>query len=760
MPKRIGRRGPPGLGRQPRFIGSGAAFPSTSNARTLAQVAQERVPALVLEADLDTCTNTFGISPCTAGRKDSGTAQAGGASTITLRAAASAVDGAYVGMTMRITGGTGPGQERKISAYVGATKVATLSAAWGVVPDATSSYDVIDRANGCYNTFTTCQNAPNYSKGIKTIRFCSRGMPLPAGEQLRPYVQSSNATPTVIDTSKGLAARSSTSITLADEPCRDDLDNYVNDRATPAGGSFWPRLIARNPNAIGRFARVRKGYVVSPWNWNTFQTELYVIEQIAGPDTDGVVDLLLSDAIKLLDRIKLPATTDGTLVADVLAQANAGFAVSSTATTVVLAAGASAVDSFYNGQEIAILGGLGTGQRRVITAYVGLTRTATVAAWTTNPDATSSYEIAPLLLTLVAGKGAQYNDPATSGKNEYVRIGDEVIRYGAKAGDVLSWADGTYRGQFGTTRSDHKANDGAQQCLAWTNVLASMVIKNICNLGGLADAYLDLAGLALEELTWFGPGAAITACIVEPKTASDLLTDLLKDLNMMVWWHPVQQLVKFKANMPELGTAPVNLTDDASLMLGTSSAERLDQERLTRASIAFDLRSATADRTKAVSYRTVQIFIDTNAETPNGYGDVRADVRYSQWMTAPNANFVSNVVRRRLLTQRDAPVWLMASLDPKDEVSLGSLIDTTTRRLTDTSGQPLTTRCRVMKIADQGAQFDIELQSTNFGRRYAFICANGYPDYPLASAEQRRRAFIAQPGTGLMSDGTSAYLII
>lgn len=73
----------------------------------------------------------------------SGTAQAGGASTITLAAGASATDSLYVGETVMIYGGTGAGQVRVITGYVGATKVATVGRAWTTNPDATSVYKVL-----------------------------------------------------------------------------------------------------------------------------------------------------------------------------------------------------------------------------------------------------------------------------------------------------------------------------------------------------------------------------------------------------------------------------------------------------------------------------------------------------------------------------------------------------------------------------------------------------------------------------------------
>lgn len=71
-----------------------------------------------------------------------GTATAGSATTITLAAGASAVDGFYVGMPIRITGGTGSGQSAFIAAYVGSTKVATLSATLGTPLNATSVYSI------------------------------------------------------------------------------------------------------------------------------------------------------------------------------------------------------------------------------------------------------------------------------------------------------------------------------------------------------------------------------------------------------------------------------------------------------------------------------------------------------------------------------------------------------------------------------------------------------------------------------------------
>lgn len=78
--------------------------------------------------------------------ENSGTAQAGGASSITLATTASATNDTYSGMSLQITAGLGSGQDhQRITDYDGATKVATVSGAWTTTPDATSGYRIVNR---------------------------------------------------------------------------------------------------------------------------------------------------------------------------------------------------------------------------------------------------------------------------------------------------------------------------------------------------------------------------------------------------------------------------------------------------------------------------------------------------------------------------------------------------------------------------------------------------------------------------------------
>ena len=95
---------------------------------------------------------------------DSGTAQAGSATTITLRSGASAIDDTFNGQVVFINAGTGVGQSKAIAgvpgSYVGSTKVATIIGTWATNPDATSVYEIFpDDIDEIVSAPTAAQNA-------------------------------------------------------------------------------------------------------------------------------------------------------------------------------------------------------------------------------------------------------------------------------------------------------------------------------------------------------------------------------------------------------------------------------------------------------------------------------------------------------------------------------------------------------------------------------------------------------------------------
>jgi len=64
-----------------------------------------------------------------------------------------------------------------------------------------------------------------------------------------------------------------------------------------------------------------------------------------------------------------------------------------------------------------------------------------------------------------------------------------------------------------------------------------------------------------------------------------------------------------------------------------------------------------------------------------------------------------------------------------------------------------------LHIPAEGGGFHVKSASLPLGRRYAFICPNGYPNYDAATTDQRRRAFIADSNLTVGTKGDPAYYI-
>lgn len=169
----------------------------------------------------------------------------------------------------------------------------------------------------CYNTFGTCQDKGNFNKQVKTYRLCERTSFLPIGENAMPCITSFDVAPTRIEP-QGLSLRANVQVVCQDFTIHDrGVDPYVTTRAAPAQGTFFGRLLRRNPHVQNRVMRVKSGYIDSDRAVYS-ETHTYLIESIAGPDANGRVTIKAKDILKIGDdeTAQAPKPSKGKLTAD------------------------------------------------------------------------------------------------------------------------------------------------------------------------------------------------------------------------------------------------------------------------------------------------------------------------------------------------------------------------------------------------------------------------------------------------------------
>ncbi len=113
-------------------------FPTTATLASTSNIASGTISALSSGA----ITNASFAADVGFKSVRSNTAQAGASTSITLDASAAGVQDFYKNMLIVLTGGTGIGQARFITAYDFATKIATVSA-WTVNPNATTTFAIL-----------------------------------------------------------------------------------------------------------------------------------------------------------------------------------------------------------------------------------------------------------------------------------------------------------------------------------------------------------------------------------------------------------------------------------------------------------------------------------------------------------------------------------------------------------------------------------------------------------------------------------------
>lgn len=576
----------------------------------------------------------------------------------------------------------------------------TCANTYGVLP-CTASRPV---GSECYNTFETCQDKPNFVKGVKTLRFCEdiAGLPLSLGAIPSIPVGGVKLDPTIIDPAKTLGVRAKVTIQIKDFPHHDrGIDPYVATRSyePTTRGTFFGKLIARNPNYEGRPLRVIVGYLDDDGVFQAGDTRLYIIDKINGPGANSSVTLIAKDILKLAEdkRSKTPRANDGKIVAE----------ITDSATTLTLGAGQGA-------------------------AYV------------------------PSILppTIYPAQGTI--------RRNVIRIDKELMTF-TILGDVMT----IVRGQFGTDAKRHSSGASVQQCVHYLDVNAVDIAKDLlvnADYGaGIDPAFIPDLDWKAEADIWLQFNE-YTRVLSKPEGINKLLSELCEQSLISMWWNERQQRVELKSMSPPLDVTTIpTLTDDSSILKGTLKTERLTEQRISQIWLYNELEDQADDNKKTESYERVDIRIDLDSEGDNSFGDKREKLLLGTWLTDVSTAVKIDVTTKTINKFRRSPVKAKFSLDAKDsDIWTGSVIFVETDQIQDATGQLSKIIMLVTKAREASHGTTIEYEATtafDYQVNWARWVPDGIPDHGVASDEEKEiYLFWADELTGFMPNGDDPYV--
>lgn len=557
--------------------------------------------------------------------------------------------------------------------------------------------------NECYNTRATCQDTANYTKTTQTYKFCQPRTGLPIGETLFPVVgENVEFTPTEIRPDKGISLRAAVDIEVRDFPHHDrGVDPYVANRSYDATtqGTFFGKLLARNPYYIGRPMRVLVGYITDTWSWGNFQTHLYVIDSIDGPRMDGDGNLTYTitgkDLLKLGDdkRIKIPAPSDGKLTGSLAAGATTSFTLDSAATL---------ADYPTGGATVAI--------GKEILSYASR----------------SGYVCSTL------SRGLHGTSDIAHNADDNVQV---CASFNANIVNVIHDILEDYIGIDGDTY------------IPFDEELATPT--------GTNDEWDD------EKDNWLN--VTINTVIPKPTGALKLLDALCRENQIDLWWDDEAQQIKLKTNTPPLGNAAVTeLNEKGNIIEGSFKVRDMTDMRVSRVITYYD-KINKIEGEDPDNFARQDIFIDSDRESADTYDEERAEVIKSIWFTASNATNVSQQQQRMVSRFGRTPKLLEFELDAKDAIlKTGDLADITTRHLQDVDGGNLTERYQIIYKKEKQLGHSAKYKALRFSflTRNAFIGPNTLGTYGSESEANKNAYAFVGPNTGVFSDGGQLYLII
>ena len=200
--------------------------------------------------------------------------------------------------------------------------------------------------------------------------------------------------------------------------------------------------------------------------------------------------------------------------------------------------------------------------------------------------------------------------------------------------------------------------------------------------------------------------------------------------------------------------SPYPITDAANIK--KVSQEDRDEERLTQIHFYSVQSDPTDSATDKSNYDRIRVTVDVEAEKDNSYDDVRIREIFCRWLNVGRDAAVRIRSLRLLQRFNTAPKVLKATLDIKDiDVGLTSVIEVTSRVITDDTGKPVPTLFEVTQRTETIAGHEVEIlaQEYLYVGKYGFIMENTANSYDTSTeVEKNTGCYISDTAGVIFTD--------
>jgi len=222
--------------------------------------------------------------------------------------------------------------------------------------------------------------------------------------------------------------------------------------------------------------------------------------------------------------------------------------------------------------------------------------------------------------------------------------GKEIVSF-TRSGDNLTMT----RAQLGTEAIEHNTGDRAQLVLYYDgDDVADIISDLLTNYADIDSDYIPLTDWQAETAANLG-GVIYARAITEPTSVSKLVSELVEQAALAVWWDERAQLVRLQV-LKEIAT-DANMFDEDVILQGTLKVKDQPNKRISQIWTYYGQRNPADRGDDEDNYRAA--LADVDLERQSDYGSPIIRKITGRWVATENAATRLNQVQ--LSRFRDPP---------------------------------------------------------------------------------------------------------
>lgn len=321
-----------------------------------------------------------------------------------------------------------------------------------------------------------------------------------------------------------------------------------------------------------------------------------------------------------------------------------------------------------------------------------------------------------LSANIAANAGSASLNPTGIGDAEYpasgyVAIGGREICAFTRSGNTLTLT----RAQLNTTAQAHSANDRVQIVLGYVaQTPAAIIYDLLVNYADVPASYIDLAAWEAEVDQYLD--RVYTAYIAEPTPVEDLISELVKQATLAIWWDDAAR----KLRLTVIRAIPSSATvfSDDNIMEGSLQTSEQPERRISEVQTYFAQRSPIGGVEDPSNYRSC--VITTNLDAVAKYGTNAIKTLFSRWIPFGGRTIAERVNAIFLGRFEDAPRRFSHSLFRYGNIkpALGGGYQLQAWPLQSATGARENVPIQIVSLDPREDRYDVESEEMRFSSRF------------------------------------------